>query len=117
MLILSSVFLIAGTLLLLIAGIGIVRMPDLFLRMSASTKASTLGTGCILVAAMLYFGETVIVLRAFLIIAFIFLTAPVSAHMIARAAYRGGAKLYDKTQINELQGVYDIRTHKTIPKP
>lgn len=112
--IISSMFLILGTLLLLIAGVGIIRMPDLFLRMSASTKAATLGTGLILLGAVFHFGETIVLLRALLIIAFIFLTAPVSAHMIGRAAYRGEVKLYPKTHINELQGMYDVQTHKAI---
>lgn len=110
--ILSSIFLILGTLLLLIAGVGIVRMPDLFLRMSANTKAATLGTGLILLGAVFHFGDTIVLLRVLLILAFIFSTAPVSAHMIGRAAYRGKAKLYPKTQINELQKLYDAQNHK-----
>ncbi|MCB9435577.1 MAG: monovalent cation/H(+) antiporter subunit G [Anaerolineales bacterium] len=112
--IISGTFLIFGSILLLIAGVGIVRMPDLFLRMSASTKAATLGTGLILLGAVFHFETTIVLVRAVLIIAFIFLTAPVSAHMIGRAAYRGEAKLDPKTHINELQGMYDVQTHKAI---
>ena len=86
--IISLALMIIGTLLMVIAGIGIVRMPDLFLRMSAATKASTLGAGFCLLAVVVYFGELGASSRAIAIIIFLLLTAPVAAHMIGRAAYR-----------------------------
>lgn len=92
-----------GAFYLLIAGAGLLKMPDLFLRMSASTKASTLGISCVLLATGIYFGSATVIVRVLLIIAFMYLTAPISAHMLARAAYRGRVKLWENTVIDELK--------------
>ncbi len=82
-----SFFLIIGAFFTLIGGIGIVKLPDLFMRLHAPTKSSTLGLGSFLIAAMIYaafnhrfgFAELLITLLAFI-------TAPVSANLIAQAA-------------------------------
>lgn len=97
-----------GAVLLLIAGIGLVRMPDLFLRMSAATKAATLGAASLLVAAALHFGELSLIAQVTATIFFLTLTAPVGAHIIARAGYRKDrAPLYSGTSIDELRSYYD----------
>lgn len=97
------VFVLLGVGLLLIAAIGIVSMPDLFLRMSAATKAATLGAASLLLAAALHFGELSIIAQVTATIFFLFLTAPVGAHIIGRAAYRKGkAPLYEGTILDEL---------------
>ncbi len=83
----SFIFLLIGTTFTLIAGLGILRMPDLFLRMSMTTKAGTIGVGSILVACMIYFDDGASVAKAFAIIIFTLITSPVSAHMIGRAGY------------------------------
>ena len=100
-------FLILGTLLMVLAGIGLIRMPDLFLRMSAATKASTLGAGLSLIAVAVYFGELSITSRAVAIILFLLLTAPVAAHMMGRAAYADQTPLWKGTLCNHLEGQYD----------
>src|SRR5690606_14226435 len=87
-------------------------MPDLFMRMQAATKASTLGIGCILLAVALHFGELGIASRALAAIIFVCLTAPVAAHVIARASYFVGVPLWQGTIIDELRGHYDRRTHR-----
>lgn len=110
--ILSSVLLIIGATFALLAGVGVLRMPDLFMRMQASTKASTLGIGCIIGAVAIHFGELGITTRALATVLFVFLTAPVAAHMIARAAYFVGVPLWEGTIIDELRGQYDQRTHR-----
>ena len=100
-----SVLLMAlGGLLILIAAVGIVRMPDLFARMQASSKAGTLGTILILAGVALAHGEAGIVVRAILVIVFLFLTAPVAAHVIARAAQRSGSATPTELVIDELGG-------------
>jgi multicomponent Na+:H+ antiporter subunit G len=108
---LTALLLLIGAAFMLLAGIGIVRQPDLFTRMQAATKAATLGAICTLLAVAVYFSDLAITTRALLISLFIFLTAPVSAHLIARAAYFVGAPLWRGTVIDELQGQYDRRTH------
>lgn len=115
--ILSLISLLTGTFFMLLAGIGLLRMPDLFLRMSAATKASTLGVGFILLAAALYFDELGTTSRALATIVFIFLTAPVAAHRIGRAAYFDGVPLWRGTQRDDLSGQYDQRTHELESDP
>jgi multicomponent Na+:H+ antiporter subunit G len=101
--VLSAALIVIGGGFMLLAGVGIVRMPDLFMRMQAATKAATLGSGCMLLAVALHFGELTVVTRVVLVTAFIFLTAPVAAHMIARAAYSVGTPLWEGTIADELR--------------
>ena len=100
--IVTSVLVVAGGLFALAAALGVLRLPDVLIRMHASTKAGTLGCGLILGAVAVYFGETGIVARAVAAIVFLMLTAPVAAHMIARAAYRTRVPLWHGTVIDEL---------------
>ena len=92
---------IAGATLGLLASIGVLRMPDVFTRMQASTKASTLGLGCLLVGVALRNPELSFVVRAASIAAFMLLTTAVSAHVIARAAARSGAPIWEGTLVDE----------------
>lgn len=92
----------AGALFLLLAAVGVVRMPDLYTRMHAATKATTLGAGCTLLAVAVYFDDFGVTVRALLVVAFIFLTAPVAAHMIGRAAYRIGVPFWHGTKLDEM---------------
>ncbi len=85
--ILVSIFLIIGAFFMLVGSIGMVRLPDLFMRLHAPTKSSTLGLGSFLIASMIYWGfqgrfgfaEILLTLLAFI-------TAPVSANLMAQAA-------------------------------
>ena len=83
-----SLLLVAGGLFALVGAIGLVRLRTLMTRLHAPTKASTLGVGGTLLASMLYFGWTGqrLVLHELLITVFVFLTAPIAAHLLARAA-------------------------------
>lgn len=110
--IISPFLFILGALLMLLAGIGLLRMPDLFLRMSATSKAATLGVILIMAAAAVYFNDLGVTGRAAGIVIFIILTAPISAHMIGRAAYITGEHLWSKTSIDEMKGRYDEDTHQ-----
>jgi multicomponent Na+:H+ antiporter subunit G len=76
-------------------------MPDVFTRMQASTKASTLGLGCLLVGAALQMGDFASFIRAASIGAFVLLTTPVSGHVIARAAYFADIPLWEGTALDE----------------
>jgi multicomponent Na+:H+ antiporter subunit G len=107
----STVLLLVGALFLLLAALGLVRMPDLFTRMSAATKGTTLGVGCMLLAVGVYFPGIGITTRAVTGIGFFFVTAPVAAHMIGRAAYFVGVPLWQGTVVDELRGKYDPLTH------
>ena len=94
-------FVLAGATLALLAGVGIVRMPDVFTRMQASTKASTLGLGCFLIALAIRYPDPAVVVRGAAIAAFMMLTTAVAAHVIARAAARSGAPLWKGTILDE----------------
>src|SRR4029078_7173655 len=99
----SAVLLVVGALFMLLAGLGVLRLPDLFMRVRAGTKAAPLGVGCMLLAAAIHFQDLAVTTRAVLVIAFFFLTAPVGAHMIARAGYAVGVPLWEGTITDELR--------------
>ena len=98
---LSGGLFIVGATLGLLAGVGVLRMPDVFTRMQASTKASTLGLGCLLAGVALRNPEPSFVVRAASIAAFMLLTTAVSAHVIARAAARSGVPMWKGTIADE----------------
>ncbi len=99
---LTAALVLAGGMFGFIAAVGMLRLPDMITRMHASTKAGTLGAGLIMVAVAIHFMEIGITLRAAAAILFLLLTAPVAAHVIGRAAYRGGIKLWERTWVDEL---------------
>jgi multicomponent K+:H+ antiporter subunit G len=82
-----AALLLVGSLFLLVGSIGLVRLDDFFMRLHAPTKASTLGVGGVLLASMLWhWAHDEWALRELLITLFLFVTAPVSAHLLAQAA-------------------------------
>jgi len=87
-------------------------MPDLYLRISVTTKAATLGVGLLLLGTALYFGQVSITTRAIAIILFLLLTAPVGAHLIGRASYFIGLPLWKNSVIDDLKGKYNKVTHE-----
>lgn len=113
----STVLLIIGAVFLFLAALGLVRMPDLFLRISSATKGATLGVGATMLAAALYFNNLAISVQALATVAFVLLTAPVAAHMIGRAAYFDGVPLWESTRIDELCDQYDSQTHALESRP
>lgn len=96
-----------GAIAILLASIGMIRMPDLYLRLSVTTKAATLGVGLILIGAAFHFQNVGVTSRVLAIIFFITVTAPVSAQLIGRAAYLIKTKMWEHTIVDELKGMYD----------
>ena len=84
--IVTALLWLAGSVFALLAAVGVLRMPDVFTRMQASTKASTLGLGCLLAGAALQMGDLASFIRVASIGAFVLLTTPVAGHVIARAS-------------------------------
>lgn len=84
----ASLLLLAGGGFALVGAIGLVRLRDLYMRLHAPTKASTLGVGGALLASMIVFGWTGqrLVVHELLITVFVFLTAPISAHLLVKSA-------------------------------
>ena len=92
---LAGILLLLGTGFMLVASIGLLRMPDLYTRMHAVTKAGTLGVGCILLSAAVAFGDLSVATRSVVALLFVLFTAPVSAHLLGRAGYLGGVPMWD----------------------
>lgn len=109
---LSALLMIIGSVFIVIAAIGLVRMPDVFMRMSASAKGATLGVGATLLAAAVFFGDLTVSAQALATVVFVMLTTPVATHMIARAAYFNGTPLWANTVVDQLCDRYDRRTHR-----
>ncbi|MEM9430812.1 MAG: monovalent cation/H(+) antiporter subunit G [Pseudomonadota bacterium] len=93
--IIAGILILSGGIFAVIGGVGIIRMPDVLIRMHAATKIGTLSTGLILAgtAVVLADGHTIAIVVA--IIIFLLLTAPIGAHMIGRAAVLTGVPLYE----------------------
>ncbi|MCC7126883.1 MAG: monovalent cation/H(+) antiporter subunit G [Acidobacteria bacterium] len=98
---LTAVLWIAGATFALLAALGVLRMPDVFTRMQASTKASTLGLGCLLAGAAVQLGDFASFIRVASIGAFVLLTTPVAAHVIARASYLADVPVWENTVLDE----------------
>jgi multicomponent Na+:H+ antiporter subunit G len=109
---LIAIFATLGAIFILLAGVGVVRMPDLYLRISVTTKAATLGIGLLIACTAIYFNDTGVTSRAIAIIFFMLLTAPVGAHLIGRASYFMGVALWEKSRRDDLKGMYDEVTHE-----
>jgi len=91
-----------GALFILIASLGIYRMPDFYTRLSVTVKAVTLGVGCILGSVAIHFSDFSITTKVFAVIFFLFITSPVAAFLIARTAYASKVKMWDKSVRDEL---------------
>ena len=97
---LLSILILAGAVFTFIGSLGLARLHDFYTRLHGPTKATTLGVGCLLIASSIYFshqGEGVS-LHEVLITLFLFITAPVSAHLLAKAALH-----LDLPRVNERQ--------------
>jgi multicomponent Na+:H+ antiporter subunit G len=92
-----------GVIFMLISAVGLVRLPDVFSRMHAAGKATTVGVSCLLLGAGVYFWNDNLLLRAIVLIALIFATSPISTSAMARAAYRTGGARSLHLRIDEMQ--------------
>jgi len=98
-----------GAIFILIASLGIYRMPDFYTRLSVTVKAATLGVGCILGAVAVHFSDFSITTKVFAVIFFLFITSPVAAFLLARTAYVSKVKMWDKSVRDELKNVIDSK--------
>lgn len=98
----AGVLLVVGALFCLAATIGIIRLPDLYTRMHAGSKAGTVGSGATLLALAVYADDAATLLRAIAAIAFFLLTAPVAAHLLARASCLAGYRMWEGSITDEI---------------
>lgn len=113
--ILTAIAWLAGAFFALLAAIGVLRMPDVFTRMQASTKASTLGLGLLLIGAALQLGDFASFIRVTSIGAFVLLTTPVAGHVIARASYLADVPLWKGTVLDERRERPDAMATPSAP--
>lgn len=95
--IIGFIFLLIGTTFDFFGCLGLIRFPDVYNRLHSSIKCVTLGTSSILFGVFLYKGPSPAGIKALFCIAFLLLTAPVSAHVLARSAHKSGVKLWEKS--------------------
>ena len=94
---LTAALLVVGALFMALAALGVLRMPDLLVRLSCSSKASTLGIVATLAAAALHFADLGVAVRTAAGAAFLLITMPIAGQTIARAAYLLGVPLWPGT--------------------
>ena len=97
----TGLLMLLGGAFCLLGAVGLIRMPDVYTRLQAATKTGTLGVGCLMLGIAIHFGDLGISVRALLVTAFLFLTAPVAGHVIARAAYLVRTPTWSRTGIDE----------------
>ena len=110
--ILASIFLLGGLFFMLVGAIGIVRMPDAYNRLHASTKCSTLGLLGLLVGTILFVGTLGMTTKALLTLVFAFVATPVGSHILAKAAHIDGLRQWSRTLSDELGEDYPDREQR-----
>jgi len=100
-----------GVIFTLVTAIGLIRLPDVYTRTHAASKSATLGVMFILLGVFLHFWliEGHINTRILLGIVFLFITGPIGGHVIGRAAYLSGVKMWDRSVVDELEPVVEER--------
>jgi len=101
--IISAFFILTGALFMLISSIGMIRLPDFYIRNSASTKSVVLGVLLILLGVGIHYNDIMIFIEIFAILFFIFLISPMAAHVVARAAVITHVKFWKKTNLRDLE--------------
>ena len=118
--IIICVSLLIGGLFLLIGSYGLVRLPDIYMRLHSPTKASTLGITGVLVASMIFQShlKEALSIQELLITLFLLITAPVAANMIAKTALHQRTKSLERTQGQDLmETIRNRETPEIQPKP
>jgi multicomponent K+:H+ antiporter subunit G len=99
-----SVSLVLGAVFVFIGSLGLAKLPDFYTRLHAPTKATTLGMSCLLISAAILatYQQGYLSLHELLITLFLLITAPVTAHMLAKTAMHHDVYMDDKTSGKEL---------------
>lgn len=106
--IITSIFILIGVFFTFLSAIGVIRLPDIYSRMHAAGKSSTLGVVTLMIATFVYFIPSgTINAKVLLAILFLFITAPLSALMVNRSAYRNGVPLAKNSVQDDLKEMYE----------
>ena len=98
-----AAMLLAGGVFTFLAALGVLRLPDVYTRMHAASKAGTVGSGLMLFAAGIHSLDGAVFSRALAGFVFFVLTAPVAAHLLARAAHAAGYRLTRLSALDEMR--------------
>lgn len=101
-LILAGLLIIVGSAFALVAAVGLIRLPDVYSRMHAASKAGTLGSGLMLIALAVFAGDVAVTTRAVAGVIFFLLTAPIATHLLAKASYAVGYPLWSGSVLDEM---------------
>ncbi|WP_151734225.1 monovalent cation/H(+) antiporter subunit G [Paenibacillus tengchongensis] len=114
---LFALLILTGALLSAASSVGLIRLPDVYLRSHAAAKSATLGVLCVLSGAFLYFAFFLDFISAKLLlgIVFVFMTSPLAAHLTSRAAYRSGVPLWNRRIQDDLKEVLEKERTETEP--
>ncbi len=99
---LAAALAIAGAFFTFVAALGAVRLPDLYTRMHAATKATCFGVGLVVLAVAVGHPSWTTAMKAIMIIGFLFLTTPIAAHLLSRVAYRMRVPISSRTEVDEI---------------
>lgn len=113
----TAIAIVIGAVFLVLAALATLRMPDVYCRLSASTKAVTFGAGMMLFGAAFALDDSGTTTRALAGVAFYFVTSPIAAHVLARAAHLRGTKLWEGTIIDELSPMDEPETGGPAEEP
>ncbi len=101
----AAFFLVSGSLFMLVAAFGVVKLSDVYMRMHAITKAASLGAILMLTSVSLIYTQWIVWIEALMVVVFIIITAPIASHMIARAAHKTNMPKGPGYIMDELEGV------------
>jgi multicomponent Na+:H+ antiporter subunit G len=109
----AAILLLIGSIFTLSASIGLLRLPDVYSRMHAASKAGTLGSCVILLALAVVEADISVATRVVAAIIFFIITAPISAHLLARAALTAGYPLWRGSVRNDFRKLNDGAVSKS----
>ena len=90
--VLSWLFLVSGSVFIIIGGLGLLRLPDFYTRIHAASITDTVGAWLVLIGLMLQAGLNLVMVKLLLILVFLLLTSPLASHALAKAAFLRGVK-------------------------
>lgn len=111
----GMIFIVIGLAFNVLGCIGMIRLPDIYNRLQASTKCVTMGTSMVLIGVIIssgFFQSAQLTTRCLICMAFILITAPTAAHALAHGAYSYGVRLWEKSVVNR----YEEDVHPAVPK-
>lgn len=113
----ASVFVLIGAAFSFLAGLGILRFPDVYVRMHAATKAGILGAGFVMIGIAVHAGSLDVTLRVLVGIVFLIVTAPIGSHLLGRAAYCSGVPMWSRTVVDDLKDRYGRKDQPPAATP